>query len=59
MQESKDSLSLCLKKMLEAIILSKGRVMVTEVIGAVHPVLFNISNAESACALGFYISSSA
>lgn len=39
-------------EILSAILLSEGRVMVAEVIGAVQPQLPNISNAELACAFG-------
>jgi putative N-acetylmannosamine-6-phosphate epimerase len=37
---------------LESIAASEGRVLVTEVIGLLQPLLFNISNAELACAFG-------
>lgn len=40
------------KDILESIAASEGRVIVSEVIGALQPVLVNISNAELACAFG-------
>ncbi|ERI95527.1 hypothetical protein HMPREF1982_00157 [Clostridiales bacterium oral taxon 876 str. F0540] len=40
------------KEILESIAASEGRVMVTEIIGAFQPMLFNISNAELACSFG-------
>lgn len=39
-------------QILESIAASEGRVMVTEIIGAFQPMLFNISNAELACSFG-------
>ncbi|MBL4934744.1 haloacid dehalogenase-like hydrolase [Clostridium sp. YIM B02515] len=39
-------------QILESIAASEGRVMVTEIIGAFQPILFNISNAELACSFG-------
>lgn len=47
-----DILSMNKKDILESIAASEGRVVVTEVIGAFQPVLFNLSNAELACAFG-------
>lgn len=49
---SSDFLKMNKKEILESIIASEGRVMVSEVIGALQPVLFNISNAELASAFG-------
>lgn len=40
------------KEIIESIRLSEGRVIVSEVIGLVQPVLYDISNAELACAFG-------
>jgi hypothetical protein len=39
-------------QIIESIAASEGRVVVTEIIGAFQPVLFNLSNAELACAFG-------
>lgn len=39
-------------EIIESIRLSEGRVIVSEVIGLVQPVLYDISNAELACAFG-------
>lgn len=47
-----DLLGMNKRDKLEAIAGSEGRVIVTEVIGALQPILFNISNAELACAFG-------
>lgn len=43
-----DILKMGKNELLEAIMASEGRVIVTEVIGALQPLLFNISNAELA-----------
>lgn len=40
------------KEIIESIRLSEGRVIVSEVIGLVQPVLYDISNAELACVFG-------
>lgn len=40
------------KDIIESISASEGRVLVSEVIGSLQPVLINISNAELACAFG-------
>ncbi|MCX7950823.1 MAG: haloacid dehalogenase-like hydrolase [Clostridiales bacterium] len=40
------------KEIIESIRLSEGRVIVSEVIGLVQPVLYDISNAELSCAFG-------
>lgn len=40
------------REILESIAASEGRIVVSEVIGAFQPVLFNISNAELAAAFG-------
>ena len=40
------------RELLDAIRASEGRVIITEVIGAVQPLLYHISNAELACAFG-------
>lgn len=47
-----DILNMGKTQILEAIAASEGRVVVTEIIGAFQPVLFNLSNAELACAFG-------
>jgi hypothetical protein len=47
-----DISSLTKDQILESIAASEGRVVVTEIIGAFQPVLFNLSNAELACAFG-------
>lgn len=47
-----DILKMNKKDILESIAASEGRIVVTEVIGAFQPVLFNLSNAELACAFG-------
>lgn len=39
-------------ELLESIAASEGRVVVTEIIGALQPVLVSLSNAELACAFG-------
>lgn len=39
-------------EIIESIKLSEGRVIVSEIIGLVQPVLYDISNAELACAFG-------
>ncbi len=49
---SSDILSMNKNQILESIAASEGRVLVTEIIGAFQPVLFNLSNAELACAFG-------
>jgi hypothetical protein len=47
-----DISSMTKDQILESIAASEGRVVVTEIIGAFQPVLFNLSNAELACAFG-------
>jgi hypothetical protein len=47
-----DILNMNKNQILESIAASEGRVVVTEIIGAFQPVLFNLSNAELACAFG-------
>jgi hypothetical protein len=47
-----DILHMSKNQILESIAASEGRVVVTEIIGAFQPVLFNLSNAELACAFG-------
>jgi hypothetical protein len=47
-----DILSMDKNRILESIAASEGRVVVTEIIGAFQPLLFNLSNAELACAFG-------
>jgi hypothetical protein len=49
---SSDFLNMNKKDLLESIAASEGRVIVSEIIGAFQPVLFNISNAELSCAFG-------
>lgn len=50
--DSSDLLNMGRKEILEAIAASEGRIVVSETIGAIQPVLFNISNAELAAAFG-------
>jgi hypothetical protein len=50
--DSSDFQKISKKDILEAIEASEGRVVVSEVIGAFQPVLFNISNAELAASFG-------
>lgn len=47
-----DVLKMGRKELLEAIMASEGRVIITEVIGALQPLLFTTSNAELAAAFG-------
>lgn len=47
-----DILGMNKRDILESIAASEGRVIVTETIGCLQPILMNISNAELACAFG-------
>lgn len=49
---SSDFAAMTKSELLEAIAASEGRIVITEIIGVLQPVLVNLSNAELACAFG-------
>ncbi|GLC30745.1 haloacid dehalogenase-like hydrolase [Clostridium omnivorum] len=49
---SSDYAAMTKSELLEAIAASEGRIVITEIIGVLQPVLVNLSNAELACAFG-------
>lgn len=49
---SSDLLKLNKKELIDSIRASEGRIIISEVIGALQPLLLNISNAELSCAFG-------
>lgn len=49
---SSDFAAITKSELLEAIAASEGRIVITEIIGVLQPVLVNLSNAELACAFG-------
>lgn len=49
---SSDFAAMTKNELLEAIAASEGRIVLTEIIGVLQPVLVNLSNAELACAFG-------